>query len=80
MKPRPTDTPQESPAESPGESVSEQVGKIIDESRDDSARGEGMIEDAVDGEQVENPPNPKKRMWEEDKEAVKEAERNRDEL
>lgn len=80
MKPRPTDTPQESPAESPGESVSEQVGKIIDESGDDSARGEGTIEDAVDGEQVENQPNPKKRMWEEDKEAVKEAERNRDEL
>jgi protein transport protein SEC20 len=80
MKPRPTGTPQGSTAESLGESVSEQVGKIIDESGEDAVEDEEKSEDAAEGEEVENQPNPKKRMWEEDKEAVKEAERNKDEL
>jgi protein transport protein SEC20 len=75
-----TSTPQGSPAEPSGESVSEQVGKIVDESDDIPIEDEGTSQDAVKGDQAENRPNPKKRMWEEDKEAAKEAERKRDEL
>jgi len=36
--------------------------------------------EAVEEDEVENQPNPKKRMWEEEKEEAKEAEREKDEL
>lgn len=71
---RPTDTP--SGGES--ESVSEQVGKIIDDSGGNP--NEGTTDDVAVGKEVEGQPNPKKRMWEEDKEAAKEAGRKKDEL
>lgn len=58
-------------------SVSEQVGRIIDESREEQAV---PGEDATEEEHVQNQPNPKKRMWEEDKEEAKEAQRKKDEL
>lgn len=75
---RPTDEPRRSVPESSGESVSEQVGRIIDESQNepvpDQVQAEGNIE-----ELNEDKPNPKKRMWEEEKEAAKEEQR-KDEL
>lgn len=73
------------PAGSRG-SLAEEVGRIIDESQ----REGGVGHQARDGEHVMDqelggPPNPKKRMWEEEKEAKKEAEketqqREKDEL
>jgi protein transport protein SEC20 len=59
------------------ETVSERVGRIIDESREEQAV---PGEDATEEEQVQVQPNPKKRMWEEDKEEAKEAQRKKDEL
>lgn len=52
------------------ESVSEQVGKIIDEGQSGQADSR-----AEDGEQ-----NPKKRMWDAEKEAAQEPQRSKDEL
>jgi protein transport protein SEC20 len=72
--------------EASGESVSEKVGKIIDETGqlpiEDERTGidERPIDGVVEGEEVEGQPNPKKRMWEEEKESAKEAERKKDEL
>jgi protein transport protein SEC20 len=77
---RPTDPPQGQ------DSVSEQVGKIIDDSRNNqigednpsrvnSGNGQDGEKDEAQAER-----NPMKRMWEEDKEAVKEAARKKDEL
>lgn len=61
--------------------VSEQVGKIIDESNDGDGTGEERkVDDPAEENQAEDKPNPKKRMWEEEKEAAKEAERKKDEL
>jgi len=60
-------------------SVSEQVGRIIDESK---AQGTEKEQDdgASENETAEQPRNPQKRMWEEDKEAAKEEQRKKDEL
>ncbi|TVY36473.1 hypothetical protein LOCC1_G005401 [Lachnellula occidentalis] len=58
-----------------GGSVSEQVGKIIDESKEQEA-GEEVKNDTPEDEAAEQPRNPKKRMWEEDKE----EQRRKDEL
>ena len=63
-----------------GDSVSEKVGKIIDESGHAQVEDEGLSGEAVEEDEVENQPNPKKRMWEEEKEEAKEAEREKDEL
>ncbi|KAH9220423.1 Sec20-domain-containing protein [Leptodontidium sp. 2 PMI_412] len=66
-----------------GESVSEQVGRIIDESQNQDGTEETPAEDPHGGEQVSEetePRNPKKRMWEEPKEAEKEAQKKHDEL
>lgn len=52
------------------ESVSEEVGKIIDESRD----GQGET-GSQDGEQAEVKRNPKKRMWDAEKEAAEDPKR-----
>ncbi|KAI9765106.1 MAG: hypothetical protein M1840_007813 [Geoglossum simile] len=73
-----------------GRSATEDVERIIDESREENQRGsqeaerenstgEGR-EDGVAAGEEKPKPNPKKRMWEEDKEAKKEEERKRDEL
>lgn len=68
---------------------SEQVEQIIDESKKESESADGKVEESPkegEGEgqaepnPEEEPRNPKKRMWEEDKEAEKEAIRNKDEL
>ena len=61
-----------------GGSVSEQVGRIVDESKEQGP-GEEVDYDTP-GEEAEQPRNPKKRMWEEDKEAEKEKQRKKDEL
>jgi protein transport protein SEC20 len=77
MKPR--ETPQGA------ETVSEQVGRIIDDSQNRGKAG-GRVDDSTEEakeaqvEQAEAQPNPKKRMWEEDKEAAKQDQRVRDEL
>jgi protein transport protein SEC20 len=81
----PSPAPQES-----RRSVTEDVERIIDESQEqnqqgiqeaerDNSTGEKR-EDEVAAEEERPKPNPKKRMWEEDKEAKKEEERKRDEL
>lgn len=74
---RQTDTPQD-------ESMSEQVGRIIDESQEqDLAENSEPIIDTGEPEEavpVEPQKNPKKRMWEEEKEAVNEERRTKDEL
>ena len=63
-----------------GDSVSEKVGKIIDESGHAQVEDEGLSGEAVEEDEVENQPNPKKRMWEDEKELAMEAEREKDEL
>jgi protein transport protein SEC20 len=60
-------------------SVTEQVGRIIDESKEQEA-GKEEEEGMPENETAEEPKNPKKRMWEEDKEAAKEEQRKKDEL
>lgn len=80
---RPGDAPHESVPERSGESMTEQVGKIIDESQnqgvaegstnEDPAQGEEQVQDGP--ERVQEQRNPKKRMWEEDVEAAKQAEK-----
>jgi protein transport protein SEC20 len=68
------------PAGSEG-SIIEEVGKIIDESQQGgSGEGQERGNEQVTNEERGGPPNPKKRMWEEDKEAPKEAQRKKDEL
>jgi protein transport protein SEC20 len=62
-----------------GGSVSDQVGRIIDESKEQETQKEGE-EGTPENETAEEPRNPKKRMWEEDKEAAKEEQRKKDEL
>lgn len=76
---RPTDEPRRSVSESSGESVSEQVGRVIDESQNDPVPDHGQVDGNTEGK-TEDKPNPKKRMWEEEKEAVKEEQRKKDEL
>jgi protein transport protein SEC20 len=78
---KPSETPQG------GETVSEQVGRVIDDSQNNQRTGQEAVEDPVEEvtespeeEQAEAHRNPKKRMWEEDKEAAKEAQRAKDEL
>lgn len=62
-------------------SVSEEVGRIIDESRDQLRDTEPANADEGSEEaQAQAQKNPKKRMWEEEKEAPKEAQRKKDEL
>ena len=83
---RRSDTPPSSIPESSGRSVSEQVGRIIDGSQDgpvteqsgDEKLSQEISQEGVDD--VENRPNPKKRMWEEPVEAEKELHRKKDEL
>ncbi|EHL03369.1 hypothetical protein M7I_0589 [Glarea lozoyensis 74030] len=66
------------------ESYSEKVGKIIDDSNEKIV--EEIVEEIVTEEAVEDvtaeehPRNPKKRMWEEEKEAAELSQRNKDEL
>jgi protein transport protein SEC20 len=66
------------------ENVSEQVGKIIEESRDgnveENDRDKSSEGRQGGGEQAEVERNPKKRMWEAEKEAEYEARRRKDEL
>ena len=76
---RPVETPQGQGEET----VSEQVGRIID----DNQQNEGAeqketeeFEETTEEEQAEEQKNPKKRMWEEDKETAKEAQRSKGEL
>jgi protein transport protein SEC20 len=61
------------------ESVSEQVGRIIDKSQ-----GQAAADDQGRSSSAENPTqdrkNPKKRMWEQEKEVPKEEKRKKDEL
>lgn len=63
-------------------SVSDQVGRIIDEGQNHGHDSEGdreiELEEAEDQPKIQK--NPKKRMWEEDKEAQKEEQRKKDEL
>jgi protein transport protein SEC20 len=68
-------TPPEPSRPSP-ESYSEKVGKIIDDSNEDIVTEESIEVVAAE----ESPRNPKKRMWEEEKEATKQAQRSKDEL
>lgn len=72
-----TDTPQRRPG-SADDSISQQVGKIIDESGEAAIDAEEVGEDPL--EEREHQPNPMKRMWEEEKESAKEAQRQKDEL
>jgi protein transport protein SEC20 len=66
---------------SPGEeSVSEQVGRIIDENQTHEAEGGKEEGEPGTEDQTEIQKNPKKRMWEEPKEAAKEEQRTKDEL
>ena len=62
-----------------GESVSEEVGRIIDESNQQPV-DEILPEDAGEEQEVEAQRNPKKRMWEESQEGVKQERKNKDEL
>ncbi|KAI9784756.1 MAG: hypothetical protein M1839_001486 [Geoglossum umbratile] len=88
-RPGPGGNPSPAPRESE-RSATEEVERIIDESQEQNQQGsqeaeressEGEIkEDEVVAEEEQLKPNPKKRMWEEDKEAKKEEERKRDEL
>lgn len=72
----------ETPQGQGGETVSEQVGRIIDESQNEGAAEDPVEEDteATEEGQAAAQKNPKKRMWEESKEAAKEAQRKKDEL
>jgi protein transport protein SEC20 len=67
------------PGQGSEERVSEQVGRIIDESQDDQTVPESLTGDVTEGEEAGTQKNSKKRMWEEDKEVAKEAQR-KDEL
>jgi protein transport protein SEC20 len=68
-------TPPE-PSRPPPGSYSEKVGKIIDDSKEEYVVDEaGEDITTEDGQR-----NPKKRMWEEEKEAVKHSQRSKDEL
>jgi protein transport protein SEC20 len=62
-------------AASEEENISEQVGKIIDESRSGRARV-----GSKDGQQAEMEGNPKKRMWDAEKEAAENPQEKKDEL
>jgi len=85
---RSTDTPQQRRSEREEGSVSEQVGRIIDQSNQQSGERPSADDRVPEGQTGEDAPqeeeqvqrNPKKRMWEEEKEAPKEAQRVRDEL
>jgi protein transport protein SEC20 len=68
-------TPPEPSRPSP-DTHSEKVGKIIDDSNEEYVKSD--VGDVLDTE--DSPRNPKKRMWEEEKEAEKHAQRTRDEL
>jgi protein transport protein SEC20 len=61
-------------------SISEQVGQIIDESQRETVTTDDDAEDHAEEGGADVQRNPKKRMWEEEKEAVKEAARKKDEL
>ena len=65
-----------------GETSLEQVGRIIDDSETHQEATEEFVEGDTEAaaEQAEAQKNPKKRMWEEDKEAEKMAQRPKDEL
>jgi len=81
---RPPDRPQGQ------ETMSEQVGKIIDESQSNHGEGDAggqtqdaektVKEDNTEDDSIKAEKNPKKRMWEEDVEAAKEAQIKKDEL
>lgn len=76
----------------PVETMTEEVGRIIDESNNPSDsteedpkeklanEGTGDAEEKPVPEESNEPRNPKKRMWEEDKETAKEEQRKKDEL
>ena len=72
--------PRTSRQENSGDSMSEQVGRIIDESQEESIAKNSEAEEETREGEADIQQNPKKRMWEEDKEAAKEAARNKDEL
>ncbi|CZR50493.1 related to protein transport membrane glycoprotein Sec20 [Phialocephala subalpina] len=73
--------PSASRQEGSGESMVEQVGKIIDEGQQEPVAENEVLERGAQGEpESEVQRNPKKRMWEEPKEAAKEVERKKDEL
>jgi protein transport protein SEC20 len=65
------------------ENMSEKIGKIIEDSGDvpiyDEGE-EGIRDGTMEGEEAEDQPNSKKRMWEEEKEVAEAAERAKDEL
>ena len=72
---QPRETPQA------GKTISEQVGQIIDDSRTSEEEKDGGTEAPIDGnDQADAQGNPKKRMWEEEKEAVKQEPSAKDEL
>lgn len=72
--------PSASRQESSGDSMVEQVGRIIDESQQEPVAENEEAEEGAKDEEPNVQRNPKKRMWEEEKEAVKQAERKKDEL
>ena len=72
--------PAETPQAQGGETISDQVGRIIEDLQYNEEKKQEGIEDPVDGNPDEEQKNSKKRMWEEDKEAAKEAQRSKDEL
>jgi protein transport protein SEC20 len=79
--------PKETPQGHGSKTVFEQVGRIIDEDQTNQGEDHEVADDSVEksadskeGEQVEAQRNPKKRMWEEEKEAGKQDRRAKDEL
>lgn len=79
--------PGETPQGEGGETISEKVGRIIDDSQENQGEAREATEDpieegteAMEEGQAYVQKNPKKRMWEEDKEAAQEAQRAKDEL
>jgi protein transport protein SEC20 len=75
-----TATPQGSRLESSGDSVLEEVVKIIDDSDHAPIEADPTDGDEMEREEVDNQPNPMKRMWEEEKESVRDTENIRREL
>lgn len=71
--------PQSSPENAEG-SMSEQVGKIIDESQDEFVSKDVDVEEHTGEGEADIQRNPKKRMWEEEKEQAKDDARKKDEL
>ncbi|KUJ24000.1 Sec20-domain-containing protein [Mollisia scopiformis] len=75
-----SNNPQASKQETSGDSMSEKVGRIIDESRESPLGETEEGGDSAPKGEAEIQRNPKKRMWEEEREAGKDAQRKKDEL